>query len=131
MIRFERVVDELASTFHLAEPTQRSAPLVLVVISPGAILNHPLPKSGTITLGRSKENTIQLDDPSASRMHVAIHVGETLEVEDLDVVIADLKSKNVEFKSDVIHSPVCRMAVCLDSEGNSILLHQLKPKKAK
>lgn len=27
-----------------------------------------------------------------------------------------------------IHSPVCRMAVCLDSEGNAILLHQLKPK---
>jgi predicted enzyme related to lactoylglutathione lyase len=34
----------------------------------------------------------------------------------------------VTFKSDIIHSPVCRMAVCLDSEGNSILLHQLKPK---
>lgn len=27
-----------------------------------------------------------------------------------------------------IHSPVCRMAVCLDSEGSAILLHQLKPK---
>jgi predicted enzyme related to lactoylglutathione lyase len=27
-----------------------------------------------------------------------------------------------------VHSPVCRMALCLDSEGNSILLHQLKPK---
>ncbi len=48
------------------------------------------------------------------------------EVEDLDVLIADLRSKDVQFKSDVIHSPVCRMAVCLDSEGNSILLHQLK-----
>ena len=35
----------------------------------------------------------------------------------------------VTFKSDIIHSPVCRMAVCLDSEGNSILLHQLKPKE--
>jgi predicted enzyme related to lactoylglutathione lyase len=49
------------------------------------------------------------------------------EVEDLDGLIADLKSKNVEFKSDVIQSPVCRMSVCVDSEGNSILLHQLKP----
>jgi predicted enzyme related to lactoylglutathione lyase len=39
-----------------------------------------------------------------------------------------LKGKGVTFKSDVIHSPVCRMAVCLDSEGNSILLHQLKAK---
>jgi predicted enzyme related to lactoylglutathione lyase len=40
----------------------------------------------------------------------------------------DLKGKGVIFKGDLIHSPVCRMAVCLDSEGNSILLHQLKPK---
>jgi len=50
------------------------------------------------------------------------------EVEDLDRLIADLKEKGVRFKSDVIHSPVCRMALCLDSEGNAILLHQLKPK---
>jgi predicted enzyme related to lactoylglutathione lyase len=50
------------------------------------------------------------------------------EVEDLDRLMTDLKRKGVTFKSDVIHSPVCRMAACLDSEGNSILLHQLKPK---
>jgi predicted enzyme related to lactoylglutathione lyase len=64
------------------------------------------------------------DQPSAS-------AGGTiaLEVEDLDKLMADLKAKNVTFKSEVIHSPVCRMAVILDSEGNSILLHQLKPKK--
>lgn len=42
--------------------------------------------------------------------------------------MADLKAKGVEFRSDMIHSPVCRMAVCVDSEGNSILLHQLKAK---
>ena len=51
-----------------------------------------------------------------------------LEVEDLDKLMSDLKAKGVTFKSDVIQSPVCRMAVCLDSEGNSLLLHQLKPK---
>src|SRR5262249_21145093 len=50
------------------------------------------------------------------------------EVEDLDRLMTELKRKGVTFKSEVIHSPVCRMAVCLDSEGNSILLHQLKPK---
>ena len=52
------------------------------------------------------------------------------EVEDLDALIANHKSRKVEFKGDVIDSPVCRMAVCLDSEGNSMLLHQLKPKNA-
>jgi predicted enzyme related to lactoylglutathione lyase len=50
------------------------------------------------------------------------------EVKDLDALMADLKKKNVTFKSGVIESPVCRMAVCLDSEGNSLLLHQLKKK---
>jgi predicted enzyme related to lactoylglutathione lyase len=50
-----------------------------------------------------------------------------LEVEDLDRLIADLKAQGVTFKSDIIHGPKCRMAVCLDSEGNSILLHQLNP----
>ena len=39
--------------------------------------------------------------------------------------MTDLKGKGVVFKSGVIHSPVCRMAVCLDSEGNGVLLHQL------
>ncbi len=51
-----------------------------------------------------------------------------LEVEDLDGLISDLKGKGVEFLSDMIHSPVCRMAVFKDTEGNSVLLHQLKPK---
>jgi predicted enzyme related to lactoylglutathione lyase len=50
-----------------------------------------------------------------------------LEVNDLDALIDDLKTKSVRFESDVIHGPNCRMAVCLDSEGNSILLHQLNP----
>lgn len=50
------------------------------------------------------------------------------EVEDLDRLMADLKSHGVEFRSDVIHGPACRMAVCLDTEGNSLLLHQLNAK---
>jgi predicted enzyme related to lactoylglutathione lyase len=53
------------------------------------------------------------------------------EVQDLDALIVDLKSKGVQFSGDIIHSPVCRMAVCLDSEGNSLLLHQLEPKTSK
>ena len=51
-----------------------------------------------------------------------------LEVEDLDALIAQLKTKGIAFKAEMIHSPVCRMSVILDSEGNSILLHELKKK---
>lgn len=46
------------------------------------------------------------------------------EVENLEGLMEDLKRKSVEFKTGIIRGPKCRMAVCLDSEGNSILLHQ-------
>ena len=46
---------------------------------------------------------------------------------DLDRLVADLKAAGTTFKSDIIHGPNCRMSVCLDTEGNSILLHQLNP----
>lgn len=49
-----------------------------------------------------------------------------LEVEDLDALIAELEGKGVQFAHDMVHSPVCRMSVILDSEGNSIILHELK-----
>jgi len=53
-----------------------------------------------------------------------------LEVEDLDALIARLAAEGVELKGELIHSPVCRMAICLDSEGNSIILHELKKRDA-
>jgi len=51
-----------------------------------------------------------------------------LEVADLDALGARLKAAGVTFKAEGIESPVCRMSVILDSEGNSILLHQLRAK---
>ncbi len=48
------------------------------------------------------------------------------EVSDLDAVVTELKARSVKFKADIFHSPVCRMAVLLDTEGNSVMLHQLK-----
>lgn len=50
------------------------------------------------------------------------------EVEDLDALNARLKTEGVTYKAEMIHSPVCRMSVILDSEGNSIILHELKKK---
>lgn len=47
------------------------------------------------------------------------------EVEDLDSLMTDLQRKGVEVKLDIFASPVCRMAVIVDSEGNSLTLHQL------
>ena len=81
-------------------------------------IEYDLPQGGCFAL-----TNFVADQPSDA-------AGGTIafEVEDLDKLVTDLKAKNVTFKSDIFHSPVCRMAVILDSEGNSILLHQLKPK---
>lgn len=48
------------------------------------------------------------------------------EVDNLDEMVARLKEEGVEFKLDIFSTPVCRMAVLLDSEGNALMLHQLK-----
>ncbi|KIG18576.1 Glyoxalase/bleomycin resistance protein/dioxygenase [Enhygromyxa salina] len=79
-------------------------------------IEYDLPGGGCLAL-----TNVVPDKPAAD-------AGGTVafEVEDLDELMADLRAKGVEFRSDVIHSPVCRMAVCVDSEGNAILLHQLK-----
>jgi len=81
-------------------------------------IEYDLPDGGCLAL----TNFIE-DEPSDN-------AGGTiaLEVENLEQLVEDLKAKGVTFKSGLIPSPVCTMAVCLDSEGNSFLLHQLKPK---
>lgn len=50
------------------------------------------------------------------------------EVEDLDALVTKLKTDGIKFKLDIFTSPVCRMAVILDSEGNAVTLHQLNKK---
>lgn len=47
------------------------------------------------------------------------------EVQDLDRMISELKQKNIQIKMDIFSTPVCKMAVIVDSEGNAVMLHQL------
>src|SRR6478609_5890036 len=42
-----------------------------------------LPESGTMRVGRSPTSDIRIDDPSVSRFHFVLHVGDVIEVEDL------------------------------------------------
>ncbi|MEO7109864.1 MAG: VOC family protein [Polyangiaceae bacterium] len=50
------------------------------------------------------------------------------EVDNLDELLASLKAKGVTVKMDNMDTPVCNMAVVLDTEGNAVTLHQLKRK---
>jgi predicted enzyme related to lactoylglutathione lyase len=51
------------------------------------------------------------------------------EVTDLDALVERLASLGVHAKGGLIHSPVCRMANISDTEGNPIILHELKKKR--
>jgi len=51
------------------------------------------------------------------------------EVENVDALTEKLRSRGVTVKAEPFSSPVCRMAVIADPDGNSVLLHQLTPKK--
>ena len=86
--------------------------------------------------GRGDMWWIEYDLPAGGCLAITNTTGDSpgggtvaLEVDDLDALVTDLKAKGVKFESDeVIHGPRCRMAVCQDSEGNKLVLHQLEPK---
>jgi predicted enzyme related to lactoylglutathione lyase len=82
----------------------------------GVWTEYDLPGGGCLALFATKD--IQ---PSASSGGSV-----ALEVEDLDALVARLKTEGVTFKAEMVPSPVCRMSIILDSEGNSIILHELK-----
>jgi predicted enzyme related to lactoylglutathione lyase len=49
-----------------------------------------------------------------------------IEVDDFDAAIKDLKAAKVSFAAEGFESPVCRMAVVQDPDGNKIIIHKLK-----
>jgi predicted enzyme related to lactoylglutathione lyase len=49
-----------------------------------------------------------------------------LEVDDFDAAIKKLKAAGVQFDAENVESPVCRMAVIKDPDGNKIIVHKVK-----
>lgn len=47
-----------------------------------------------------------------------------LETEDFDEAIAHLKRQQVKFRMEPISTPVCRMAMISDPDGNTICIHK-------
>ena len=98
----------------------------------------------TLGLGASSGSVergwVEFDLPNGGCLALTTHSGSqpsagaggtiAFEVNDLDRLVEELKAKNVALPATDIQSPVCRMAVCIDSEGNKIVLHQLKKKAA-
>lgn len=78
-------------------------------------IEYDLPGGGCLAL----TNTTGAQPSTAAGGTIA------LEVEDLPALVDRLKSLGVTFQAEGIRGPHCQMAVCLDSEGNPLLLHQL------
>lgn len=57
--------------------------LELAVFAAGGTTRHALPQSGRVSLGRAEGNDIRVEDSSVSRRHAILHLGSTLQVEDL------------------------------------------------
>ena len=47
-----------------------------------------------------------------------------LEVEDFDAAIAHLRANKVKFRMEPFPTPVCRMAMISDPDGNTICIHK-------
>lgn len=72
--------------------------------------------AGTLAIGCGAP----LFKPSADGGAVA------LEVADFDAAIADLKRKDCAFAMEPQATPVCRMAVVKDPDGNFLMIHKRK-----
>jgi predicted enzyme related to lactoylglutathione lyase len=51
-----------------------------------------------------------------------------LEVEDFDAAIAHLRANGVKFRMEPFPTPVCRMAMIFDPDGNTICIHKRNAK---
>lgn len=78
-------------------------------------IEYDLPGGGCVAITNTSGN-----QPSQS-------AGATLalEVHDLASLVAHLREHGVALLGEPIRGPRCRMATCVDPEGNAILLHQL------
>jgi Predicted dioxygenase of extradiol dioxygenase family len=50
-----------------------------------------------------------------------------LEVEEFDSAVAELKARSIPFEVEAMETPVCRMAVIADPDGNKITIHKRHP----
>ena len=47
-----------------------------------------------------------------------------LEVEDFDAAVAHVRASGAKFRLEPLQTPVCRMAMVFDPDGNSICIHK-------
>jgi two-component system response regulator AtoC len=74
--------------FHDDYPTAVSStsthrPIIMTAMVGNSVITYPLPPRGPLTIGRGRECTIRIDEPSISRLHATLHVGPEMLIEDM------------------------------------------------
>jgi transcriptional regulator with AAA-type ATPase domain len=83
-VESRREADGDVLTVDLEPPTSSSPSFALRALGPSFVLSITLPPAGCITLGRSPDADVKLDDPSVSRVHARLHLlGSGVAIEDL------------------------------------------------
>jgi two-component system, NtrC family, response regulator AtoC len=72
--------------YEAAEPDVAicdDGPLELLILTQSSTTARPLPRSGSVILGREADADVCVPDPSVSRRHAVLHIGPPLCIEDL------------------------------------------------
>ncbi len=72
--------DRTATSLDSSQGDRR---LCLLVVHESHLATYPLPATGTVVIGRSREVDLKLDLKPISRRHIALHMGDTITLEDL------------------------------------------------
>ena len=79
----ELKIDDVTLEIDLDVPKRGGRHVLLVIREDGTSETHPLPGEGVVTIGRSLECEVRIDDPSISRKHARLYMGPPMKVEDL------------------------------------------------
>ncbi len=117
------MIDKIAFTVYPVRDAKRARAfyedtLELVVgqtSASNAWTEYDLPGGGCLALFETADQTPSMDSGGTI----------ALEVRDLDALVARLAAAGVALKGE-FDTKVCRMKVIEDSEGNALILHQLK-----
>jgi transcriptional regulator with GAF, ATPase, and Fis domain len=66
-----------------ADADRVESDLELAIFSGDEVRTFPLPPRGLVTIGRSEQSAVRIDDPSVSRNHAVLEVGPQLSIRDL------------------------------------------------
>lgn len=115
-------VKDMKRARHFYETVLNLVPTSAYDVGPNSWVEYDLPGT-TFTLGYMEGDSGPQPSTNGGLM--------AFEVADFDGAVQALKEAGATFRLEAFETPGCRMAVVLDPEGNSLMIHQLKVNQLK